>query len=284
MWHTSDSMRRNCWTSSSPAGMYAPIMQRFVCDGMGIADFTRLLAASAMRFARNCAVITCCLCFAFAASAQRAYASPQNASSSISSSPGFTIVIDAAHGGSDTGAKLSPKLDEKTVTLTMADHLRALLAAHGVSVVMTRTNDTNISMDTRAEIANHAHAAACLILHATASGTGVHLFTSSLSPAPPTAAPAWTSAQAGYVRQSIRLSSDIDAALTHTTIPVIVGRTFLQPLDHLTCPAVAIELAPDPDGSLPGGESVNHSSYQSTVLNAIVAGILQWQQDWSRKP
>ena len=198
--------------------------------------------------------------------------------------PAFVIVLDAAHGGDDSGAKISPALEEKDVTLELATHLRAMLAARGISVVMTRTGDTDPDMATRAGLANHAQAAGCLILHATASGTGVHLFTSSLASVPRKAVPAWATAQAGYVSASIRLSSDLDAALTPTGIPVIVGRTFLQPLDNLTCPAVAIELAPEQSGSVTRGETLADPHYQTQVLEAVAAALVQWRQDWSPQP
>ncbi len=240
------------------------------------------------RFARllHSATLFCCLFFALASAAQRVINShsPPQPAYSLNPSSRFTVVLDAAHGGSDLGAKLSPTLDEKSVTLALARRLRTLLLTHGIATVMPRTADTNVPMATRAGIANHAHAAACIILHATATGVGIHLFTSSLAPAPPTAAPAWDTAQAAYVNQSIRLSSDVDAAFEHTSVPVVVGRTYLRPLDNLTCPAIAIELAPKPSSDLVRAKSVDNPAYQSTVLNAIVAGILQWQQDWSRQP
>lgn len=239
-----------------------------------------LPALSPPRFFRRgtgLAVLVACLLFAPRVSAQRV-----NSSNATPPHRTFTVVLDAAHGGSNLGAKLSPTLDEKTVTLTLALHLRSLLAAHGVSVIMTRTTDTDLPMATRADIANHAHAAACIVLHATATGAGIHLFTSSLAPAPPSVAPAWETAQAAYVEQSVRFSSDIDAAFEHTSIPIVVGRTFLRPLDNLTCPAIAIELAPKPATGLASAKSVNDLGYQSAALNAIVAGVLQWRQDWNR--
>lgn len=242
-----------------------------------------LITRPPMRLANplRLAALAGALLLALAASAQRvnnSSSSPQNAT------PRYTVVIDAAHGGVNLGARLSPTLNEKSVTLALAQHLRDQFATHGISVIMTRTGDTNPSMAARAGIANHAHAAACLILHATDTGIGVHLFTSSLSPAPSSAAPAWDTAQSAYIDQSIRLSSDIDAAFEHSRIPIVVGRTFLQPLDNLTCPAVAIELAPKPSAGLTSAKSVSDPGYQASVLNAIVAGILQWRQDWSRQP
>jgi N-acetylmuramoyl-L-alanine amidase len=227
------------------------------------------------------ATLCFCLVFAVAAPAQRVNISSRPPQTSAAD---FTVVIDPAHGGSDLGAQLSPTLNEKSVTLTLALHLRSLLAAHSIATVITRTGDTNIPMATRAGIANHAHAAACIILHATATGVGIHLFTSSLAPAPSTPAPAWDTAQSAYINQSVRLSSDIDAGFDHTSIPTVVGRTFLQPLDNLSCPAIAIELAPKPSSGLASAKSVDDPAYQSAVLSAILAGILQWQQDWSRHP
>lgn len=226
-----------------------------------------------------------CLLFTLNAPAQRvnnSNAAPHRPSSGPNNH--FIVVIDAAHGGSDLGARLSPTLDEKSITLALAINLRSMLAAHGISTVMTRTNDTDPSMATRAGIANHAHASACLILHATATGVGIHLFTSSLTQTKPGPIIHWSTAQSAYINQSVRLSSDVDAAFEHTSIPVIIGRTFLQPLDNLTCPAITIELAPQPSRGLSSAKSVDNPTYQSTVLKALVAGILQWRQDWSRQP
>jgi N-acetylmuramoyl-L-alanine amidase len=222
-----------------------------------------------------------CLVFAVTASAQRVNISSQPPQPQAEN---FSVVIDAAHGGNDLGAQLSPTLNEKSVTLALALQLRSMLIQHGIPAITTRNADTTIPMVTRAAIANHAHAAACIILHATDSGIGIHLFTSSLAPAPPTPAPAWDTAQSAYIHQSVRLSSDVDAAFNHVQIPTVVGRTFLQPLDNLTCPAIAIELAPKPSSGLASAKSVDNPAYQSAVLKAILAGILQWRQDWNRTP
>ena len=62
----------------------------------------------------------------------------------------------------------------------MSVRLRSLLTARGIQVVTTRDADVAVEPNRRAEIANHAQAQACLILHATESGLGVHLFTSRL--------------------------------------------------------------------------------------------------------
>ena len=62
-------------------------------------------------------------------------------------------------------------------------------------------------------IANHANAQACLNLHATESGAGIHLFASSLAPAQPTRFKAWKTAQAGLVTHSLALAGALNSAL-----------------------------------------------------------------------
>ena len=105
--------------------------------------------------------------------------------------PGFVVVLDAAHGGSDSGAKLTSDLAEKAVTLALSIRLRSSLQAHGVSVVTTRETDASVLPLNRAETANHAQAAACILIHATATGSGVHLYTSPVAPSAPARPVSW---------------------------------------------------------------------------------------------
>src|ERR1700742_4466680 len=44
--------------------------------------------------------------------------------------PRFLVVLDAAHGGSDTGAKFRDGLLEKDITLSLSVRLRSTLSAH----------------------------------------------------------------------------------------------------------------------------------------------------------
>ena len=196
--------------------------------------------------------------------------------------PRFAVVIDAAHGGSDTGARLSDRVLEKDLALTLSVRLRSTLAAHGISVATTRESDAVLPAVNRAEMANHVGAAACISLHATTSGSGVHLFTASLTPVPITRFLPWETAQGAYAEQSLRLSSELDSAMTHAEIPVTLGRTALEPLDSFTCPAVVVEFAP-----LYGTGRVTALSdpgYQDRIIAALAAAIEQWQRDWRQQP
>lgn len=60
------------------------------------------------------------------------------------------IVIDPAHGGQDTGIKLTDKVDEKDITLAVALALRKELAKeNNLEVVLTRDSDKMISLEDR---------------------------------------------------------------------------------------------------------------------------------------
>lgn len=196
----------------------------------------------------------------------------------------FSVVIDAAHGGSDTGAHLTEQLEEKDLVLALSVQLRSTLSAHGIQVTTTREMDVNLPLLRRAEVANHRAAGACILLHATATGHGVHLYTSSLAPVTPGKILPWDTAQAGYVQSSLRLSSEINSALTHAEIPVTLGRTFLLPMDNLACPAVAVEIAPLGRATVKTDlqpTPVTDATYQKDVVTALAAALEEWQHDWT---
>jgi N-acetylmuramoyl-L-alanine amidase len=196
----------------------------------------------------------------------------------------FVVVLDPAHGGADNGARLRDGLLEKSVTLSLSLRLRSALRARGISVVITRTTDTAIPELNRAEIANHADAAACLILHATATGSGIHLFTSSLAPTRGVRFLPWQTAQSAYVTRSLRLESEIDNAFSPTRIPVTMAGAAVEPLDHLTCPAVAVELAPQFTARGARAHAIDDPAYQQSVVAALADALAAWRGDWKQQP
>lgn len=66
------------------------------------------------------------------------------------------IVVDPGHGGDDAGCKSigSPSYKEKHLNLTTAQFLKTFLEEAGYAVRMTRSDDTFISLDERAGMAN----------------------------------------------------------------------------------------------------------------------------------
>ena len=197
--------------------------------------------------------------------------------------PRFVVVLDAAHGGDDTGGHLAGDQLEKAFDLAFSVRLRSLLAARGIQVVTTREQDSAVDSDRRAAIANHADAQACLSLHASESGRGVHLYTSSLSPAQPARFAAWKTAQSAWVMRSIALSGVLNGALSHAGMTVLMGRVGMPGIDSMTCPAVAIEIAPEAAGATADSGGLADPDYQARVATAIAAAILQWRTE-ARQP
>jgi N-acetylmuramoyl-L-alanine amidase len=195
--------------------------------------------------------------------------------------PRFAVVLDAAHGGDDSGALLpedgfAPGT-EKFATLALSVRLRSLLSARGIPVVTTREADTAIPLDRRAEIANRAAAQACLSFHASQSGTGIHLYVSALASTAPTRFLPWKTAQASWITRSLALAGDLNSALTHAGFTVTLGRTTLPAVDSMACPAVAIELAPE--SADPRAAPPDDPGYQARVAQALAAALVQWRSE-----
>ena len=182
------------------------------------------------------------------------------------------------------GARIGDRILEKDITLSLSARLRSMLSAHGIGVIATRDSDVNPTPVARAETANRNPASACILIHATATGSGVHLYTSSLGPTPLARFMSWQTAQSAYVTQSLKLSSEIDSALAHAEIPVTLGRTFLQPMDNLTCPAVAVEVAPLMAGASTKATPLSDAAYQRSILDALTAALDEWRNDWRQQP
>ena len=182
---------------------------------------------------------------------------------------------------------MAPQLLEKDVVLALSIHLRSALAARGMHVVTTRENDANVSVEARAAAANHAHAGACVVLHATANGSGVHLYTPSLAqssapPGEPAHLSAWTTAGAPYITQGLQLASAMAGALDGAAIPYTLGRLSLPAIESMRCPAVAVEVAPlRPlrEGARTGSAGLGDPDYQARLVDALAAALVQWRAE-----
>jgi N-acetylmuramoyl-L-alanine amidase len=236
-------------------------------------------------------------------------AAPVSAQTPSAPAGRYVVVLDAAHGGSDSGGTLTGAAGsgtgtgasgqeelEKDYTLAFSVRLRSLLAARGIAVVTTRESDATLDAGQRAQIANHVHAQACLALHAAMSGSGVHLFISSQQPAArsarlhsnsenPSSATRltpWKTAQTAALVRSVALAGTLNSALLHAGLPVTLGRTELTTIDSMTCPAVAVEIAPEAaersSDAGPGhaAEAIDDPGYEAQIAEALAAGLLEW--------
>ncbi len=96
-----------------------------------------------------------------------------------SATPVKTVILDAGHGGHDSGA-VGPLGREKNFTLDVALRARDLLKAAGFDVKMTRSSDTFIPLEQRAAYANRHPNAIFVSIHfnksSTSGGTGIETY------------------------------------------------------------------------------------------------------------
>lgn len=74
------------------------------------------------------------------------------------------VVIDAGHGDEDPGSTIS-NVNEKDINLEIALKLKAALEAEGYEVMMTRSDDTYLTLDERATFANQVEADLFISIH-----------------------------------------------------------------------------------------------------------------------
>ena len=78
----------------------------------------------------------------------------------------FRIVLDPGHGGADTGVTSASGAAEKDLVLAIAQELREHLASNlGARVVLTRTGDSDVTLENRTAVANQRRADLFLSLH-----------------------------------------------------------------------------------------------------------------------
>jgi len=176
---------------------------------------------------------------------------------------GPMIVLDPAHGGTDTGARGETGALEKDLVLDYAGMARSELESQGFHVVLTRTGDTNVSFADRAAIANSYRNAIFITLHVASTGafgtvrTYYDQFGS--EPAPPAAtntsttvaAPhsttliPWDEAQLPHVDVSRQLATAIQAQLAQrfNGSPAAPTPAAVRDLRSIDAPAVAIEVS-----------------------------------------
>jgi len=185
--------------------------------------------------------------------------------------PGFLVLIDPAHGGTEIGSAISPTLPEKDVVLALAPKVQHELQSRGVAAGLLRNSDITITLDQRAISANAARPAIYVALHAANSGKGVHVFTS-LLPAEvvsPRDFLPWDSAQTAYLELSAAVAGSVSAELETRKLPNATLAAPLRPMNNIAAPAIAIEIAP------PGNDvnDIASAEYLDQVAQSIAAGI-----------
>ncbi len=194
---------------------------------------------------------------------------PAVAPASGPTAPVFAL-IDAGHGGTETGATFNSSLLEKDVTLAFARQLRQEFQAKGLSATLLRDSDIALTPDQRASMANAARPALYICLHAASDGKGARVYTALLSPTGQDSGlfVAWDRAQASALASSQALAASITAELTKN-MSARTASAGLRPLANIVAPAVAIEVAPR-NGDV---ADLAATDYQQQVATSVVVGV-----------
>ena len=147
------------------------------------------------------------------------------------------VVIDAGHGGHDTGTDAAVRrhgirLYEKTVNLSVALAVAKMLKLRGAEVRMTRTRDTFVSLDDRVYIANRLRPLLFVSIHANSMAQASMRGFLILRPAAGSA-------------DSLDAAATIERHLTRIGLDGEVRRDVrgLRVLRKTTCPAVLVEMS-----------------------------------------
>lgn len=171
-----------------------------------------------------------------------------------------TIVLDAGHGGSDPGAQRSG-IQEKELTFQITNQLRKRLIAMGAKVIMTRADDTFVSLEDRVKITNESQADLFVSIHINALESSTAIY----------------GVETYYqTEQSRPLASAIHKQLVDSlAVPDRnVRKARFYVINHTAVPAILAEVGyisnPKERDNLGTGE------YQIKISDAVSTGIVQY--------
>lgn len=96
----------------------------------------------------------------------------ENSDIATQANEGATICLDPGHGGNDSGAIGVNNVYEKNLTLKIAQYCKQELEKYNCHVVMTRTGDTNPSLEDRANFAKSQGAQYLISIHLNSAAGG----------------------------------------------------------------------------------------------------------------
>ncbi len=199
-----------------------------------------------------------------------------------------TVVIDAGHGGRDAGAR-GNGLTEKDLTIDVATRTEKLLKQFNFQTVMTRRDDTYLTLPERASVANGLENAIFVSIHFNhaSGGSGIETFYASQK-VPPENAWTWV----GFFNKpkvvpldnGETLAGFLQASLvtrTEATNRGIRGRP-LYVVRHTRCPAALVEC-----GFISNAfeaRLIANPAYRDKLAKAIAEGVMSYTKSRPRPP
>jgi N-acetylmuramoyl-L-alanine amidase len=223
--------------------------------------------------------------------------------------PGIrTIVIDPGHGGREVGAVGPNGLMEKDITLTIARKLASALSSKvGARVILTRDDDSVVSLDQRTALANQYKADLFLSVHvnaavvANAKGSETYYLsleasdelarkaaeaenvTTSPNPTADLNLILWDLAQQAYIGESSKFAQSIQEEMNAATAVANRGvkQAPFKVLVGATMPAALVEVGfisnPEEEAKLQSDE------FQSMMVEALTRAVQKYKTDYETR-
>ena len=159
------------------------------------------------------------------------------------------VVVDPAHGGTDSGARGTAGIRESEIVLDFAIQVRHALEAQGFQVVQTRQGNEDPSFDDRSAIANAQRGAVFVTLHVSSTGvpgTARVYVNSDVRPATDsTGLIPWDRAQGPFLDLSRKLGDLVQGLLAQhfKGSPDSAQTATVRQLRTTAAPAIAVEIS-----------------------------------------
>jgi N-acetylmuramoyl-L-alanine amidase len=174
---------------------------------------------------------------------------PQSAPGAASPGVLNVVVLDAAHGGTDPGARGTGGIRESEVVLQFAAQVRRSLEAQGFQVLQTRTGDENPSFDDRSQMANAQRGAVFVTLHISSTGLAGTARVYVNDDLPPITDPSglipWDQAQGPFLDLSRKFGDLVQGFLSQRFkgSPPSAQTAAVRQLRTTAAPAIAVEIS-----------------------------------------
>jgi N-acetylmuramoyl-L-alanine amidase len=181
---------------------------------------------------------------ATAAASQSAQPSAQTQRQSSS-----IVILDAAHGGTDLGARGASGIRESDLNLYFAAQVKIALEQNGFTVIQTRQGNENPSFDDRSAMANAQRGAVFVSIHVGSTGlpatARVYVMSDLSSAADTNGLIPWDRAQAPFLPLSRRLGDMVQGFLSQRFkgSPLNAQAAAVRQLRTTAAPAIAVEIA-----------------------------------------
>jgi N-acetylmuramoyl-L-alanine amidase len=179
----------------------------------------------------------------------------------------MVVVVDPGHGGPDPGAVGIGGLREKDIVLDISTQVASLLERQGVQAVLTRSNDIDLDLEPRVQMAEQAQATVFVSIHANSIDMS---------------RPDVNGLETYYHNSGADLARAIHSSVLEGTgmndRGVRTARFYV--LRRTSMPSVLVEV-----GFVTGRDDaarLSNPSYRSQMAAAIARGILQYIQRTAR--